>query len=99
MKARVRLLLAFSLVSVSPSIAQHHVAPSPEMQKLLNAMSGTWTCHFEYAPSERLPNGGTVVSDITPNSFTQTLSQGEAGKELKTILTIHATRKDAATNN
>jgi hypothetical protein len=157
------------------------------MQKLLNAMSGRWTCHFEYAPSERLPNGGTaegeatfrvgpgglsmledekanepdgqlvglsvtwwdakaqgyraiwcsnkmpggcivmsrlakwegndfalgdeftrdgkkfvfreVVSDITPNSFTQTLSQGEAGKELKTILTIHATRKDAATNN
>jgi hypothetical protein len=39
-----------------------------------------------------------VFSEITPTSFTQTLSQGQAGKELKTILTIRATRKDAATN-
>ena len=31
-----------------------------------------------------------VFSEITPTSFTQTLYQGEAGKELKRILTIHA---------
>jgi hypothetical protein len=33
-----------------------------------------------------------VVSDITPASFTQTISQGEAGKELKLLVTIHAVR-------
>jgi len=33
-----------------------------------------------------------VFSEITPTSFTQTLYQGEAGKELKRFLTIHATR-------
>jgi ketosteroid isomerase-like protein len=33
-----------------------------------------------------------VVSDITPNSFTQTLSQGESGDELKRLMTIHATK-------
>lgn len=33
-----------------------------------------------------------VLSEITPNSFTQTLSQGEAGKDLKRTVTIHATR-------
>lgn len=33
-----------------------------------------------------------VVSDITPNSFTQTLSRGEEGKELKLLVTIHAIR-------
>ena len=34
-----------------------------------------------------------VFSDITPTSFTQTLYQGEAGKELKKLLTIHATKR------
>jgi hypothetical protein len=34
-----------------------------------------------------------VFSEITPTSFTQTLYQGEAGKELKRLLTIHATRQ------
>jgi hypothetical protein len=34
-----------------------------------------------------------VFSEITPSSFTQTLYQGEAGKELKRLLTIHATKK------
>jgi len=34
-----------------------------------------------------------VISEITPTSFTQTLYQGEAGKELKRLLTIHATKK------
>ncbi len=33
-----------------------------------------------------------VFSEITPTSFTQTLYQGEAGKELKWLATIHATR-------
>jgi hypothetical protein len=33
-----------------------------------------------------------VLSEITPTSYTQTLYQGEAGKELKRILTIHATK-------
>jgi hypothetical protein len=33
-----------------------------------------------------------VFSEITPTSFTQTLYQGQAGKELKRILTIHATK-------
>jgi hypothetical protein len=34
-----------------------------------------------------------VFSAITPTSFTQTLYQGEAGKELKRLLTIYATKK------
>jgi hypothetical protein len=34
-----------------------------------------------------------VFSEITPSSFTQTLYHGEAGKELKRLLTIHATKK------
>jgi hypothetical protein len=33
-----------------------------------------------------------VVSDITPTSFTQTLYQGEAGGELKRLMTIRATK-------
>jgi hypothetical protein len=35
-----------------------------------------------------------VLSEITPTSYTQTLYQGEAGKELKKLATIHATRSD-----
>ena len=34
-----------------------------------------------------------VFTDITPTSFTQTLYRGEAGKELKKLLTIHASRQ------
>ena len=30
-----------------------------------------------------------VLSEITTNSFTNTVSQGEAGKELKRVVTIH----------
>jgi amidohydrolase family protein len=33
-----------------------------------------------------------VVSEITPNTYTQTIYQGEAGGELKPVLTIHATK-------
>lgn len=33
-----------------------------------------------------------VFSEITPTSFTQTLYQGEVGKELKHISTIYATK-------
>jgi len=33
-----------------------------------------------------------VLSEITSTSYTQTLYQGEAGKELKKLATIHATR-------
>lgn len=40
-----------------------------------------------------------VFSEITPTSFTQTLSQGEAGKELKTILRIHATRSHTSADS
>jgi len=35
-----------------------------------------------------------VFSEITPTSFTQTLYQGETGKELKRLLTIHATKSE-----
>jgi len=34
-----------------------------------------------------------IFSEITPTSFTQTIYQGEAGKELKRVLTIRATKK------
>jgi hypothetical protein len=34
-----------------------------------------------------------VFSEITPTSFTQTLYQGEAGKESTKLLTIHATKR------
>jgi hypothetical protein len=33
-----------------------------------------------------------ILSEITPTSFTQTLYQGEAGGELKRLVTIHATK-------
>ena len=33
-----------------------------------------------------------VLSEITPTSYTHTVYQGEAGKELKKLATIHATR-------
>jgi hypothetical protein len=35
-----------------------------------------------------------VFSEITTTSFTQTLYQGEAGKDLKRLLTIPATKSD-----
>ena len=38
-----------------------------------------------------------VVSDLTPTSFTQTIYQSEAGKELTRVLTIHATKVTEAT--
>jgi hypothetical protein len=37
-----------------------------------------------------------AISDITPTSYTQTLSQGEVGKELKRLVTIHATKASEA---
>jgi hypothetical protein len=37
-----------------------------------------------------------VVSEITPNSFTQTLSRGEQGKGLQLLVTIHAIRSSEA---
>ena len=40
-----------------------------------------------------------VWSEFTPNTFTQTVSQGEAGKELKRIVIIHATRAGKGVNN
>ena len=39
-----------------------------------------------------------VFSEITPTSFTQTLYQGEAGRDLKCVLTIHATKSDKVLN-
>lgn len=36
-----------------------------------------------------------VFSGIHPNSFTQTLYQGESGKELRRVVTIHANRSTA----
>lgn len=36
-----------------------------------------------------------VFSEITPTSFKQTLSLGEAGSELKLLVTIYATRKSS----
>jgi hypothetical protein len=36
-----------------------------------------------------------VFSEIAPTSFTQTLYQGEAGKELTKLATIHATKSGA----
>lgn len=47
----------------SPSSASQAPAkqtlPGPEMQKLVNALSGTWSFTMEIEPSRRLPNGGT----------------------------------------
>jgi hypothetical protein len=34
-----------------------------------------------------------IFSEITLTSFTQTIYQGEAGKELKRVLTIRATKQ------
>lgn len=32
--------------------------PAPEMQRLVNSLSGTWSISEQYEPSERMPNGG-----------------------------------------
>jgi ketosteroid isomerase-like protein len=40
-----------------------------------------------------------VLSEITPTSYTQTLYQGEAGKELKKLLTIHASRQSSGASS
>ena len=37
-----------------------------------------------------------VFSDITENSFTQTLYQGHFAPDLRPFVTIHATRKEAS---
>src|SRR5438874_4998994 len=187
MKSRlVRLLFLLQLTLLrataqeSPAPAMKTGPPSPEMQKLFEAFSGTWSITQNLEPSEAMPKGGTghgeevyrsgpggasmieevhvkgesgeisglsvtwwdekaqgykalwcasnkpsgcvmmakvakwegsdfvlgdefekngkkfvfkeVISEITSASFTQTIYQGEAGKELKRLLTIHATR-------
>lgn len=34
-----------------------------------------------------------VISDVTPTTYTQTIYQGEAGSELKRVITIHAVKQ------
>jgi len=46
----------------------------------------------EFEKNGKKFNFKEVFSEITPTSFTQTLYEGEVGKELKRLLTIHATR-------
>ena len=40
-----------------------------------------------------------VISDITPNSFTQTADIGESGSNLNRWFTIHAVRKTGSTQS
>jgi hypothetical protein len=44
--------------SKSETAAMSSPQPSPEMRKLLNAFSGTWSITYKYEPSEGIPNGG-----------------------------------------
>ena len=46
----------------------------------------------EFEKNGKKFNFKEVFSEITPASFTQTLYQGEAGKELRKLATIHATK-------
>jgi len=49
----------------------------------------------EFEKNGKKFNFKEVFSEITPASFTQTLYQGEAGKELRKLATIHATKSGA----
>jgi len=49
----------------------------------------------EFEKNGKKFNFKEVLSEITPASFTQTLYQGEAGKELRKLATIHATKSGA----
>ena len=60
---------------------------------------GKWESDQFVVRGEFERNGKTfmfkeVFSEITPTSFTQTLYQGEAGKELKRLVSIHATKSE-----
>ena len=62
------------------------------MSKPAQWEGGAFVVHDEF---ER--DGGHVVyrevfSDLTPDSFTQTVLEGESGMALKPKVTIHATR-------
>ena len=46
------------------------------------------TAPFEAGKEASKPDFKEVFSKITPTSFTQTLYQGEAGRDLKRLLTI-----------
>jgi hypothetical protein len=66
---------------------------------ILMAHLATWegdqfVLHDEFERNGKKLNFKEVFSEVTPTSFTQTLYQGEAGKELKRLLTIHATKSD-----
>lgn len=45
-----------SSTSQAPAMTMPH--PAPEMQRLVNALSGTWSISEQYESSERMPNGG-----------------------------------------
>ena len=49
----------------------------------------------EFEKNGKKFNFKEVFSEIAPASFTQTLYQGEAGKELRKLATIHATKSGA----
>ena len=49
----------------------------------------------EFEKNGKKFNFKEVFSEIKPASFTQTLYQGEAGKELRKLATIHATKSGA----
>ena len=49
----------------------------------------------EFEKNGKKFNFKEVFSEITPASFTQTLYQGEAGKELRKLATIYATKSGA----
>ena len=68
--------------------------PPPEMQKLVNALSGTWSIHEKYEPDEWTPNGGagqgTEVWHPGPGGFTlieEYHSKGSAGETFGLSLT------------
>lgn len=67
--------------------------PSPEMQTLLSALSGT----DEFKRNGKKYTFKEIVFDITANTYTQALYQGESGSELRRLLTIRATKVPAVT--
>ncbi|MGH9367478.1 MAG: hypothetical protein ACRD3M_07370 [Thermoanaerobaculia bacterium] len=57
---RSLLFVGMSAAAASAQQTEKKSGPQPgrQMQKLVNALSGTWSIREEYEPSEMMPNGG-----------------------------------------
>ena len=55
MNILVTVCVALSVLAGPAAAADTHKKPGPEMERLMKALSGTWSVTVNLAPSERLP--------------------------------------------